>query len=114
MKPAILHCVTREPYGSRMRIMAVTTAKARRYWGRDVETETPMNVTTSEVYATFTGPDAEAKARAVVEPIQKLHEIRSKKDRDAYHVYDGVRRAAETEFGTAVKALIDKVNAPDA
>ena len=107
MKPAIMHCVVNDVYGSDLRLMAVTTAKARRYWGRDVETETPMNVRASDVYATFTGPEGEAKARSLVEPIKKARSIRHTKERAAYKLYDDTRRAANAEFDAACKALVE-------
>lgn len=112
MKPAIMHLVVRDTYGSGLRIMAVTTAKARRYWGRDISSETPMNVSAGQVLATFTGPESEAKAKAIREPIDALNKALRTKNRVAQQVERDARRKAQEEFDAAVKAEIEKVNAP--
>lgn len=109
MKPAIMHLVVRDTYGFGLCIMAVTTAKARRYWGRDIATEAPLNVSAGQVLATFTGPEGEAKAKALVEPITRLEGIRRAKCIAASNAEAKTRREAQEEFDAAVKAEIAKV-----
>ena len=111
MKPAIMHLVVRDTYSDGLRIMAVTTAKARRFWGRDVSSEVPMNVSAGQVLATFTGPEGEAKAKAIRPAIEELNKVLRTKNRLADAANRDMRRAAQTEFDEAVKAEVAKVQA---
>lgn len=109
MKPVIMHLVVRDTYGLGLRIMAVTTAKARRYWGRDAATETPMNVSARQVLATFTGPEGEAKAHALREPLARLSDTLRAANKAAYEIEVAARRKAQREFDEALKIEIEKV-----
>lgn len=110
MKPAIMHLVVRDTlFPDRLRTMAVTTVKARRYWGRDITTETAMNVSAWQVLATFTGPDGDAKAKAICEPIERLNKVLRERNRAAYKAYETAKQEAQREFDAALKIEIDKV-----
>jgi cytochrome P450 len=109
MKPAIMHLVVRDTYSDGLRIMAVTTAKARRFWGRDVSSEVPMNVSAGQVLATFTGPEGEAKAKAIRPAIEALNKVLRAKNRVALEAEREARRKAQEEFDAAVKAEVAKV-----
>lgn len=106
MKPALMHCIVDGLYGSKPRIVAVTTAKAQRYWGRDLATDAPTNFRASDLFATFTGPDGEARARALVEPVQRLRAECNAAELRAYGEYRRLSFAARQAFRDGVKALV--------
>lgn len=109
MKPAIMHLVVRDTYSDGLRIMAVTTAKARRYWGRDVGTDTPMNAGAGQVVATFAGPDGAAKAAAVRPELARLTKALMEEYRAADRANAITRRVALAAYSAAVKAELEKV-----
>ncbi len=109
MKPAIMHLVVRDTYSDGLRIMAVTTAKARRYWGRDIATETPMNVSAGQVVATFTGPDSAARAEALRPELARLTRALMEEYRAADQANRIARRVALAAYDAAVKAELERV-----
>lgn len=110
MKPALFHCVVSSPYGAAMRVMAVTSTKGSRHWGRDVSTEEPTNFRGSDVAATLTGPDGEAKAKALLAPLALLRKELSAKQTEAYRVMREATDRAEAHYKAAVLFEIEKLN----
>lgn len=101
MKPAILHVIHRNPYGD-VRIMAVTTVKARRYYGRDDHGE-PTNCAARDAVATL--PTGE-RAQAVLDKVREMEKTRRERNAVASKACSAAYRANDEWFADELKRTL--------